>query len=47
MLHEKFNEFGDVQHMEEKGTGSMCIMYSTDWQADRAISILFFLHLDF
>lgn len=40
MLSEKFNEFGDVQHLEEKGSGSMLIVYAADWQAERAISIL-------
>ncbi|XP_044257740.1 myelin expression factor 2 isoform X2 [Tribolium madens] len=40
MLNEKFNEFGDVQHIEEKGTGTMLIVYSADWQAERAIKNL-------
>jgi hypothetical protein len=43
MLSEKFSEFGDVQHLEEKGTGSMLVVYAADWQAERAISILYFL----
>jgi hypothetical protein len=40
MLSEKFSEFGDVQHLEEKGTGSMLVVYAADWQAERAIKNL-------
>lgn len=40
MLHDKFSEFGDVQHFEEKGTGAMLVMYGNEWQAEKAISIL-------
>jgi RNA recognition motif-containing protein len=40
MLSEKFSEFGDVQHLEEKGTASMLVVYAADWQAERAIKNL-------
>ncbi|KAL3279534.1 hypothetical protein HHI36_017043 [Cryptolaemus montrouzieri] len=40
MLHDKFTEFGDVQHFEEKGTGTVLVMYGTEWQAERAIKNL-------
>ncbi|XP_044761221.1 myelin expression factor 2-like [Coccinella septempunctata] len=40
VLHDKFSEFGDVQHFEEKGTGTMLVMYANEWQAERAIKNL-------
>lgn len=40
MLHEKFTEYGDVVSFEEKSPGSVLIGYGSDWQAERAISIL-------
>ncbi|KAK9879193.1 hypothetical protein WA026_004042 [Henosepilachna vigintioctopunctata] len=40
MLHDKFSEFGDVQNFEEKGTGTMLVMYANEWQAERAIKNL-------
>lgn len=40
MLNEKCNEFGDVQRLEDKGNGSVLIVYSNEWEAEGAISIL-------
>lgn len=42
MLSEKCNEFGDVQHVEEKGSGSVLVVYNTSWEAENALSILSF-----
>ncbi|KAJ8965075.1 hypothetical protein NQ314_004476 [Rhamnusium bicolor] len=42
MLHEKFTEYGDVMSFEEKLPGSVLVSYGSDWQAERAISILSF-----
>lgn len=41
MLSEKCNEFGDVQRVEDKGNGSVLVVYSTDWEAENAFSILY------
>lgn len=40
MLTEKCNEFGDVQRVEDKGNGSVLVIYSSDWEAENAFSIL-------
>ncbi|XP_045483012.1 heterogeneous nuclear ribonucleoprotein M-like [Harmonia axyridis] len=40
MLHDKFSEFGEVQHFEEKSAGTMLVMYANEWQAERAIKNL-------
>lgn len=46
MLSEKCNEFGDVQRVEDKGNGSVLVVYNSEWEAENALSILsFFLYI--
>lgn len=40
MLNDKCREFGDVQNIEDKGNGAVVVTYGSDWDAERAISIL-------
>lgn len=40
MLTEKCSEFGNVQRLEDKGNGNVCVVYSKEWEAENAISIL-------
>lgn len=40
MLTEKCNEFGDVQRIEDKGNNGLLVVFSSEWEAERAISIL-------
>lgn len=40
MLTEKCNEFGNVQRIEDKGSGTVLVIYGNEWEAERAISIL-------
>ncbi|XP_018320026.1 myelin expression factor 2 [Agrilus planipennis] len=37
MLSEKCAEFGEVQRIDDKGSGSVLVMYSSEWEAERAI----------
>ncbi|KRT83924.1 RNA binding protein [Oryctes borbonicus] len=37
MLRDKCLEFGDVQRVEEKGTGTVLVAFATEWEAERAI----------
>lgn len=43
IMHEKLNEFGDVKFLEEKGQGSMLVIYGNEWDAEQAYSILSFV----
>lgn len=45
MLRDKCLEFGDVQRVEEKGTGTVLVAFGTEWEAERAISILLVFRL--
>ncbi|KAF5277404.1 hypothetical protein FQA39_LY06217 [Lamprigera yunnana] len=40
MLNEKCNEFGDVKQIEDKGNAGILVTFSSEWEAERAISIL-------
>lgn len=41
VMLDKLSEYGDVKFMEEKGQGSVLVIYGSDWQAESAYSILF------
>lgn len=43
MITEKCNEFGQVQRIEDKGNSGVLVVFTSEWEAERAISILLIL----
>ena len=40
VLRNKCSEFGEVQRVDEKGSGTCIVTFASEWDAERAISIL-------
>lgn len=47
LITEKCQEFGAVENFEEQGIGSLLVTFMTEWDAERAMSILLYNHQNF